>query len=41
MFVQTLVGTHPDGLVIPPSANMSQDDIQKTIDWIAAGAPDA
>jgi mono/diheme cytochrome c family protein len=38
--VQTLVGTHPDGVVMPPSVKMSPSDIQKIIDWVAAGAPE-
>jgi mono/diheme cytochrome c family protein len=38
--VQSLVGTHPDGIVMPPSVEMSPADIQKIIDWIAAGAPE-
>ena len=36
--VQSLVGTHPDGVVMPPSVAMSPADIQKIIDWVAAGA---
>lgn len=38
--VQTLIGTHPDGIVMPPSVKMSQSDIQKIIDWISNGAPE-
>ncbi len=38
--VQSLVGTHPDGVVMPPSVSMSPSDIQKIIDWVAAGAPE-
>jgi mono/diheme cytochrome c family protein len=38
--VQSLIGTHPDGIVMPPSVTMSAADIQKIIDWIAAGAPE-
>lgn len=38
--VQSLIGTHPDGIVMPPSVTMSRADIQKIIDWIAAGAPE-
>lgn len=38
--VQSLVGTHPDGVVMPPSGSMSSADIQKIVDWIAAGAPE-
>jgi menaquinol-cytochrome c reductase cytochrome b/c subunit len=37
--VQSLIGTHPDGIVMPPSVEMSPADIQKIIDWVAAGAP--
>jgi mono/diheme cytochrome c family protein len=36
--VQSLVGTHPDGVIMPPSGTMSDADIQVIIDWIAAGA---
>ena len=39
--VQSLIGTHPDGIVMPPSVEMSLGDIQKIIDWIAAGAPES
>lgn len=38
--VQSLIGTHPDGLVMPPSVKMSPADIQQIIDWVAAGAPE-
>lgn len=38
--VQSLVGTHPDGMVMPPSGTMSESDIQTIIDWVAAGAPE-
>ena len=38
--VQSLVGTHPEGVVMPPSVAMSPADIQKIIDWVAAGAPE-
>ena len=38
--VQSLIGTHPDGVVMPPSVAMSAADIQKIIDWVAAGAPE-
>ena len=38
--VQSLIGTHPEGVVMPPSVTMSQSDIQKIIDWVAAGAPE-
>ncbi len=38
---QSLVGTHPDGVVMPPSVPMPPSDIQKIIDWIAAGAPES
>lgn len=39
--VQSLIGTHPDGVVMPPSVKMSTSDIQKIIDWVAAGAPES
>ncbi len=39
--VQTLIGTHPDGIVMPPSVTMSPADIQKIVDWVAAGAPES
>lgn len=38
--VQSLIGTHPDGVVMPPSVTMSPSDIQKIIEWIEAGAPE-
>jgi mono/diheme cytochrome c family protein len=38
--VQTLIGTHPEGIVMPPSVKLRPSDIQKIIDWIAAGAPE-
>jgi mono/diheme cytochrome c family protein len=37
---QSLLGTHPDGIVMPPAVKMKPSDIQKIIDWIAAGAPE-
>lgn len=37
--VQALLGTHPDGIVMPPSGKLPATDIQKIIDWISAGAP--
>jgi cytochrome c551/c552 len=36
--LQSLVGTHPDGVVMPPSGALSDADIQTITDWIAAGA---
>jgi mono/diheme cytochrome c family protein len=39
--VQTLIGTHPDGIAMPPSVTMSPADIQKIVDWVAAGAPES
>jgi mono/diheme cytochrome c family protein len=38
--IQSLVGTHPDGMVMPPSAQLSQLDIQRIIAWVEAGAPE-
>jgi mono/diheme cytochrome c family protein len=38
--VQSLIGTHPNGVVMPPAAVLSADDIQTIIDWVAAGAPE-
>jgi mono/diheme cytochrome c family protein len=38
--VQTLIGTHPDGMVMPPSGSLDEADIQKIIDWVEAGAPE-
>ncbi len=38
--IQSLIGTHPDGVVMPPAAQMSEANIQKIIDWVAAGAPE-
>jgi mono/diheme cytochrome c family protein len=39
--VQTLVGTHPDRIVMPPSGSLDEADIQKIVDWIASGAPES
>ncbi len=38
--VQSMIGTHPDGVIMPPSVTMRAADIQKIIDWVAAGAPE-
>ncbi|MDH3498535.1 MAG: c-type cytochrome [Acidimicrobiia bacterium] len=38
--VQSLIGTHPDGVVMPPSVAMDPADIQKIIEWVEAGAPE-
>jgi mono/diheme cytochrome c family protein len=38
--VQSLIGTHPDGVVMPPAGVLSDADIQTIVDWIAAGAPE-
>jgi cytochrome c551/c552 len=38
--VQTLIGSHPDGIVMPPSVKLSPSDIQTIIDWVNAGAPE-
>lgn len=40
VLVQTLTGTHPEGIVMPPGGTLPQGDIQTIIDWIAAGAPE-
>ncbi len=40
LLVQSLLGTHPRGVVMPPSGSMRATDIQKIIDWVAAGAPE-
>ncbi len=36
--VQSLIGTHPNGVVMPPGGSMSEADIQTIIDWVAGGA---
>lgn len=36
--VQSLIGTHPDGMVMPPGGALSDADIQTIVDWIAGGA---
>jgi mono/diheme cytochrome c family protein len=36
--VQSLIGTHPDGMIMPPGGSLSDADIQTIIDWVAAGA---
>ncbi len=38
--VQSLIGTHPTGMVMPPSGALSAADIQTIIDWVAGGAPE-
>ena len=38
--VQTLIGTHPDGMVMPPSVKMRPADIQKIVEWVKVGAPE-
>ena len=36
--IQALLGTHPEGIVMPPSVKMKAADIQRIVDWVAAGA---
>ena len=36
--VQSLIGTHPNGVIMPPGGSLSDADIQTIIDWVAAGA---
>jgi mono/diheme cytochrome c family protein len=36
--VQSLIGTHPTGMVMPPGGSLSDADIQTIIDWVAGGA---
>ncbi|MBT8213144.1 MAG: c-type cytochrome [Acidimicrobiia bacterium] len=38
--VQSLIGTHPNGVVMPPSVTMSPADIQLIIEWVEAGVPE-
>jgi mono/diheme cytochrome c family protein len=38
--VQTMVGTHPDGIIMPPGGLLPDDTVQVIIEWIEAGAPD-
>lgn len=38
--VQTLIGTHPDGVRMPPGRELSEIDIQTIVDWVAGGAPE-
>ncbi len=36
--VQTMLGTHPDGVIMPPAGLLPDATVQIIIDWIAAGA---
>jgi mono/diheme cytochrome c family protein len=36
--VQSLIGTHPDGVIMPPGGTLSDSDIQTIVDWVAGGA---
>ena len=38
--VQSLIGTHPNGVVMPPDGSLSEADIQTIVDWIEGGAPE-
>ena len=38
--VQTMVGTHPDAIIMPPAGLLPEDTVQIIIDWIAAGVPE-
>ncbi|MDR9451050.1 MAG: c-type cytochrome [Acidimicrobiia bacterium] len=38
--VQTMIGTHPDGIIMPPAGLLPDATVQTIIDWIAAGAPE-
>jgi mono/diheme cytochrome c family protein len=38
--VQTMLGTHPDGVIMPPAGLLPDATVQIIIDWIAAGAPE-
>lgn len=37
---QTMLGTHPDGVIMPPAGLLPDATVQIIIDWIAAGAPE-
>ncbi len=38
--VQTMIDTHPDGVIMPPAGLLPDDTVQIIIDWVAAGAPE-
>jgi mono/diheme cytochrome c family protein len=38
--VQTMLGTHPDDVIMPPAGLLPDATVQIIIDWIAAGAPE-
>lgn len=37
---QKMLGTHDEGVIMPPAGKLPDDVIQIILDWIAAGAPD-
>jgi mono/diheme cytochrome c family protein len=38
--LQSLIGTHPDGVVMPPSGSLTQAEINIISAWIVGGAPE-
>ncbi len=38
--VQTMLGTHPDDVIMPPSGLLPPETVQIIVDWIAGGAPE-
>jgi len=39
LLAQKILGTHSEGLIMPPSGRMGEAEIQVILDWIAEGAP--
>ena len=40
LLAQKILGTHTEGLIMPPSGMLPEDIIQIILNWIAAGAPE-
>lgn len=40
LLVQKLLGTHSEGIIMPPAGRLADHQIQVVLDWIAAGAPE-
>jgi len=40
LLAQKILGVHQEGSIMPPAGKMPEAEIQKILDWIAAGAPD-
>ncbi len=40
LLAQKLLGTHREGLIMPPAGKLADHQIQMVLDWIEAGAPE-